>query len=71
MAPQGKTPRLNRRSFKRYKLDTDGQWIYHVVSFKFKDRKFARPVIISDKMAADWYMESFRKNGWTEEDFNQ
>lgn len=63
----GKTKHLkwNRRSFKYTGKDPeDNESTYAAVSFKFKNKQFARPIILINKMAEDWMMESFRKNGW-------
>lgn len=65
----GDRRRWNRISFKRNNIvDNDGEIIYTIVGFKFKNKKFARPIILTGKMAENWVLDSWREIGWKEGD---
>jgi len=59
----------NRRQFKSIKETIeDGYGQITIVSFKFKDKRFSKPVIIWGKMAEDYFLNLWRKTGWKEGD---
>jgi len=65
----GDTRRCNRRSFKFTSIDPkDGEKIYTVVKFKFKNKSFARPIILEGKQAQSWFINRWKEMGWKEGD---
>lgn len=57
----------NRRCFTKSGIDPkDGERTYKIVSFKFKKKSFARPVLLTNKMASDWYIKKLKELGWEE-----
>lgn len=69
MAYQKQYKSDNRRIWRKSGIDPeDGQATYKIVNIKLKDKKFARPIILIGKMADEWFLKSWRDNGWVEGD---
>ena len=51
----------NRRIYKVSIDPEDSELIYTVVNFKIKDKRFARPIIMTGKMANKYLHEKFMK----------
>jgi DNA modification methylase len=57
------------RNYKKLKKKCkDGESLYVTVSFKLKEKRFARPIILTGKMAREYFLDMWRATGWKEGD---
>ena len=68
MAYQKQYKSDSRRCYRSRIDPKDGEKIYEVISNKIKDRRFARPIILTAKQATEEFLAMWRANGWTEGD---
>lgn len=62
MAYQKQNKSDNRRIWQKAGIDqSDGEMTYEAVNLKIKDKRFARPIILTGKMASEYLHEIFMK----------
>jgi len=62
MAYQKQTKIDNRRIWRKAGIDPkDGEMTYTAVNLKIKDKKFARPIILTGKMASQYLHNEFMR----------
>ena len=62
MPYQKQTKSDNRRIWRKAGIDPeDGEMTYKAVNYKIKDKRFARPIILTGKMASQYLHEIFMK----------